>query len=72
MITEDQYEQILESVKYSCGDQVRTKILESIKGSEIGLFKGSEIGLFDNEIDEKVSTALGKVVEDLLGDHIIR
>jgi len=64
MITEDQYEQILESVKYSCGDQVRTKILEGIKGSDIGLF--------DNEIDAKVSDALGKVVEDLLGDHIIR
>jgi hypothetical protein len=33
MISDIQYEQILEDVKYSCGDQIREKILEGIRGT---------------------------------------
>ena len=38
MISEIQYDQILEDVKYSCGDQIREKILEGIRGT--GLLVG--------------------------------
>ena len=68
MISEIQYDQILEDVKYSCGDQIRGKILEGIKGTGIlvGEGKATVNTISENDIDMKVAQALEKVVEDLL------
>ena len=73
MISDIQYEQILEDVKYSCGDQIREKILEGIRGTGllVGEGKATVNKISENDIDMKVAQALEKVVEDLLGDHIL-
>ena len=73
MISEIQYDQILEGVKYSCGDQIREKILEGIRGTGllVGEGKATVNKISENDIDMKVAQALEKVVEDLLGDHIL-
>ena len=73
MISEIQYDQILEDVKYSCGDQIREKILEGIRGTGllVGEGKATNNTISENDIDMKVAQALEKVVEDLLGDHIL-
>lgn len=73
MISEIQYDQIMEDVKYSCGDQIREKILEGIRGTGllVGEGKATVNVISENDIDMKVAQALEKVVEDLLGDHII-
>tara|TARA_B100001057_G_scaffold331231_1_gene331540 strand:- start:119 stop:436 length:318 start_codon:yes stop_codon:yes gene_type:complete len=73
MISEIQYDQIMEDVKYSCGDQIREKILEGIRGTGIlvGEGKATVNTISENDIDMKVAQALEKVVEDLLGDHIL-